>query len=125
MRATTGERLQGQQSLRPRSVLRRLRSTRHPTARNTLKYKTFFMSQALRDGHGSDAQVQFQHFTGIAPSRFSDIFQKRERINKETQTIYEYYEGKCEPRIGGGEIDHIENEAYVLKENFSGEGDDE
>ena len=38
----------GTNPLRARSVLRRLRSTRHPTARNALKYKPFFMSRALR-----------------------------------------------------------------------------
>ena len=80
---------------------------------------------ALGDVQGAGGKVVFQHFTGIAPGRFLDIFQKRGRLEKGRRVVQEYYEGRCEPRIGGGEINHIENEALVLNENFAADEDEE
>jgi hypothetical protein len=75
---------------------------------------------ALTESKEDDTRVQFQHFTGIAPSKFRDIFEKRMRMDKEAGRVHEYYEDRRAPRIGEGEINHIENEAFVVEEVFLG-----
>ncbi len=72
----------------------------------------------LGEGDNREKQVAFQPFVGIAPNRFRDIFEKGERMNKDTLEVYEYYQNQCSPRVGEGEINYVENEKRVIEQYF-------
>lgn len=72
----------------------------------------------------TQGMVQLSPFSGIAPKRFFDIFEKRRRIDKDTGEIYEYDQNRAYPRVGLGTVDHIRNEIAAIKENFPIERED-
>ena len=74
---------------------------------------------ALSSDGKTEGLVQFSAFSGIAPKRFFDIFEKRNRIDKDTGEIYEYDRNRTYPRVGLGTFDHIRNEIAAIKENFA------
>jgi len=63
-------------------------------------------------------KVQFNHYSGISPTRFRDIFEKNKRQTKDGQ-IQEWYQEKCSPRLGiTGPPNFYPNEAQVIKKYF-------
>lgn len=78
---------------------------------------------ALSSDRKTEGAVQFSPFSGIAPKRFFDIFEKRKRTDRNTGEIYEYDRNRTYPRVGLGTFDHIRNEIAAIKENFpTGDG---
>lgn len=65
----------------------------------------------------SDKTVSFEHFAGISPRRFRDIFEKGRRRSK-SGDIHEWYEDSCAPRVGDIEIDVPKNETFAIIDNF-------
>lgn len=63
----------------------------------------------------------FEPFSGIAPNRFSDIFNKGGRVDGETREVFEYYQNRRTPRIGRAEGDCTVRELFAIYQNFDTE----
>lgn len=89
----------------------------YPKSRTQLLY-----GDLVTIGDREGGKVEFAHFSGIAPTRFSDIFEKSRRRNKNTGVIDDWYQGECRPRIGDQEIDYTLSEVHAINDNFYREG---
>ncbi|AGI70115.1 putative CMP/dCMP deaminase family protein [Octadecabacter antarcticus 307] len=74
-------------------------------------------SYAISDTKDSDLGMTLEHFAGISPRRYRDIFEKKKR-RKSDGTIEDWYQGKCILRIGQQPIEGTENEVHALSENM-------
>lgn len=64
-------------------------------------------------GGGSNGKVKFEHFIGISPRRYRDIFGKGKRRNPDG-TFNEWYLGKPYPQIEDKSPAYIHNEANAI-----------
>jgi len=85
----------------------------YPKSRTELLY-----GDLVSIGVHEEGKVEFAHFSGISPSRFSAIFEKSRRRDRKTGAIEDWYQGECRPRIGEQEIDYIASEAHAILDNF-------
>lgn len=91
----------------------------YPKSRTELLY-----GDLVSIGEHEEGKVEFEHFSGISPSRFSAIFEKSRRRSRTTGEIEDWYQGECRPRIGEQEIDYITSEAHAILDNFpAGDGE--
>lgn len=88
----------------------------YPKSRTELLY-----GDLVSIGEREDGKVEFAHFSGIAPSRFSAIFEKSRRRSRSTGEIEDWYQGECRPRIGEQEVDYISSEVHAILDNFPAE----
>lgn len=58
-------------------------------------------------------KVNFEHFEGISPKRYRDIFQKGKR--RKGNKINEWFEGEPRPRLGQRDNLHIHREVFAAK----------
>lgn len=58
-------------------------------------------------------KVLFEHFTGISPRRYRDIFEKQKRRNSDG-TLREWYEGEPAPRLDDRGPFHVFNEPEAI-----------
>lgn len=56
----------------------------------------------------SEGKVSFEHFEGISPTRYSDIFRKGKR--RKGSIVREWYEGEARPRISQRDNLHVDRE---------------
>lgn len=77
-------------------------------------------SYAISDGQEAKTGIALEHFSGISPRRYRDIFEKKKR-RRSDGTIDEWYQGKCVPRIGQQPIEGTENEVHALNDNLYAE----
>lgn len=68
-------------------------------------------------GTVSSSRVQFQHFEGISPRRYRDIFEKGKRRNLEGE-VSEWYQDLCVPRVGSLAFTYWHNEQHAMNEIF-------
>ena len=85
----------------------------YPKSRTELLY-----GDLVSIGEHEEGKVEFAHFSGISPSRFSSIFEKSRRRSRRTGMIEDWHQGECRPRIGEQEIDYIASEAHAILDNF-------
>jgi len=88
----------------------------YPKSRTELLY-----GDLVSTGDNEEGKVEFTHFSGIAPTRFAEIFEKSRRRNKKTGLIEDWYQGQCRPRIGDQEIDYTSSELHAINDNFQTE----
>ena len=88
----------------------------YPKSRTSLLYE-----YAIDSNQGSRDRVLFEPFSGIAPNRFFDIFNKGERVDRETREVFEYYQNCRTPRIGRTEGDYTVREVFAIYQNFGAE----
>ena len=70
-------------------------------------------SDSISINQQQDDKVSFEHFAGISPRRYRDIFEKGKRRDS-NGAIQTWYEGKPLPRILDRSPSHINKEFYAL-----------
>lgn len=65
----------------------------------------------------SDSLVSIEHFYGISPRRFRDIFEKGKRQSK-LGDIEVWYQDKVEPRLGSFAVTSTEQELHAINETL-------
>ncbi len=85
----------------------------YPKSRTELLY-----GDLVSIGEREEGKVEFVHFSGISPSRFSAIFEKSGRRDSKTGSIEDWYQGECRPRIGEQEADYTTSEVHAIHDNF-------
>lgn len=73
--------------------------------------------KAVSVGETKDGLVSFEHFSGISPRRFRDIFEKGKRRGKDGE-ILDWYDDKRIPRIGIYTSDYHLNEHHAIVDNI-------
>ena len=74
-------------------------------------------SYAISNNNEKGYGMIVEHFSGISPRRYRDIFEKKKR-RRSDGTIDEWYQGKCLPRIGQQPIEGTENEVHAMNDNL-------
>lgn len=80
------------------------------------KTETLYQNIVSSDASIGEA-VSIEHFFGISPRRYRDIFEKAER-QTETGEVEKWYKGLCAPRLGPIAINTTEQELHALIENL-------
>tara|TARA_R110002124_G_scaffold287344_1_gene473437 strand:- start:399 stop:1916 length:1518 start_codon:yes stop_codon:yes gene_type:complete len=65
-----------------------------------------------------NGKVSFEHFEGIAPTRYRDLFQKGKR--RRGNNVLEWYEGEPRPRIAQRDNLHVEREGVAAHSVLKG-----
>ena len=71
------------------------------------------MAPVAANNSSSDRLVNFQHFQGISPRRYRDIFEKQKRRNNDG-SMRQWYEGEPAPRIEDRSPYHVYNEQSAI-----------
>jgi hypothetical protein len=66
------------------------------------KTESLFQDMLGADSSGS-SKVSIEHFYGISPRRYRDIFEKGSRQTRDGD-VDDWYEGKKSPRLGNVEV---------------------
>lgn len=75
-------------------------------------------TDSIAVGSRESDKVVFEHFEGISPKRYRDIFQKGKR--RRGAEILKWYEGEPRPRINQREnLSHVQKEAYAVSTTLS------
>ena len=74
-------------------------------------------TDSITVGYSMPNKVAFEHFEGISPKRYRDIFQKRKR--RKGSIVQEWYEGDPRPRIIKRDNLHVEKEATAVNSTLS------
>ncbi|MFU1605724.1 anti-phage dCTP deaminase [Sulfitobacter pontiacus] len=74
---------------------------------------------ALNVGEAKPGRVTLQHFEGISPRRYRNIFEKESRRNKDG-SLSEWYEGSAKPRIADNHPFYLSLEAAYIKTSLEG-----
>jgi len=80
------------------------------------KTETLYQNIVTSDTSISET-VSIEHFFGISPRRYRDIFEKSAR-QTETGEVEKWYKGNCAPRLGPIAINNTDQELHALKENL-------
>jgi deoxycytidylate deaminase len=69
-------------------------------------------TDSITVGLPTQAKVSFEHFEGVSPKRYRDIFQKNKR--RKGSTIQKWYEGEPKPRMHQRDNLHVQKEAFAV-----------
>ncbi|WP_425516553.1 deaminase [Pseudohalocynthiibacter aestuariivivens] len=83
----------------------------YPKSRTELLY-----GDAIATSQKDTDSLQLEHFSGISPRRYRDIFEKGKRRDKSGK-VFDWYENVCKPRIGRRETDYTVAERQALIDN--------
>ena len=86
----------------------------YPKSKTELLYE-----DAIGNSLSDDTKVILQHFSGISPRRYRDIFEKSKRRDK-LGKIHYWYQNKKQPRLGHRHADYTASERQTLIDNFEG-----
>lgn len=90
----------------------------YPKSRAELLY-----SDAIARNRCAGSGVLFEHFSGISPRRYRDIFEK-EGKRRDGHRVYDWHSDKCMPRIFHHKADYIASENQCILDNFPELADD-
>lgn len=80
------------------------------------KVESLFEDIVVPDGNG-DSTVSIEHFYGISPRRYRDIFEKGSRQNEEGE-VQDWYKDERAPRLGNVAIGGTPRELVAIIENL-------
>jgi deoxycytidylate deaminase len=80
------------------------------------KAESLFQDIVMPDSKSEDS-VSIEHFSGISPRRFRDIFEKSSRQD-ESGDLEKWYKNSMEPRLGNVAAGAIARELFALMENL-------
>lgn len=83
----------------------------YPKSRTELLY-----GDAIATRSGDSNRVVLEHFSGISPRRYRDIFEKGKRRGPNGK-IEEWYQNTCEPQVGNQVINHALAEVSAFRQN--------
>lgn len=69
-------------------------------------------TDSITVGNSDSKKVSFEHFEGISPRRYRDIFQKKKR--RKGSNIQMWYEGEPRPRMLQRDNLHVQKEAFAV-----------
>ncbi len=74
-------------------------------------------TDSITVGMPNQAKVSFEHFEGISPKRYRDIFQKKKR--RKGSEIQKWYEGEPRPRLHQRDNLHVQKEAFAVSSTLA------
>ncbi|MHA6268378.1 anti-phage dCTP deaminase [Aliiroseovarius sp. CAU 1755] len=74
-------------------------------------------TDSISVGNPTDQKVSFEHFQGISPKRYRDIFQKGKR--RKGSSILKWYEGDPRPRIHQRDNLHVQKEPFAVSSTLA------
>lgn len=84
----------------------------YPKSKTEILFKNIIEQET-----GNNEIVSIEHFYGISPKRFRDIFEKSRRQSK-TGEIESWYEGRIEPRLGYFAVTSTDQEVHAINETL-------
>lgn len=85
----------------------------YPKSRTELLY-----SDAIARTSSDTKLVKLEHFSGISPRRYRDIFEKTGKRRDKAGRVFEWHEDTCKPRVGHHLVNYFIPELQCLEDNL-------